>query len=121
VAQERAQYGEGSVAREWIETIPLEPSSQAPSQARITAATSPAAGVVRLEFEATSATSFTIQHRLAGEVEFLTVASDVTAEGWDVVGLAAGEHQYVVFGVNSRGTGPVSEVATVSVAAQAVA
>ena len=45
------------------------------------------------------------------------MASDVTAESWDFVGLPAGDHQYIVFGVNSRGSGPVSEIATVPVAA----
>lgn len=121
VAQGRALYAEGTVARDWIDTIPLEPSTVAPLQAEITAATSPVAGVVHLEFEATHATSFTIQHRLASDVEFVTVASDVTAESWDFVGLPAGNHQYIVFGVNSRGAGPVSEIATVPVAAAAAA
>ena len=121
VAQGRAQYAESTLARDWIDTIPLEPSTQAPLQAKITAATSPVAGVVHLEFEATHATSFTIQHRLASDVEFVTVASDVTAESWDFVGLPAGEHQYIVFGVNSRGNGPASGIATVPVAAAAAA
>lgn len=121
VAQGRAQYAVGTVARDWIDTIPLEPSTQAPLQAEITAATSPVTGVVRLEFEATYATSFTIQHRLASDVEFVTVAEDMTDEAWEFVGLPAGNHQYIVFGVNSRGSGPVSEIATVPVAVQAVA
>lgn len=121
VAQGRAQFSVGSPAREWIDTIPLEPSTQVPLQAEITAATSPAAGAVHLEFVATYATSYTIQTRLESDVEFVTVAEDVTDEFWDAVGLPAGNHQYIVFGVNSRGSGPVSEIATVPVAAQAVA
>lgn len=121
VAQGRAQFPVGSVARDWIDTIPLEPSTQAPLQAEITAATSPVAGVVHLEFQATHATSFTIQHRLASDVEFVTVVEDVTDESWDFVGLPAGDHQYIVFGVNSRGSGPVSAIATVPVAAAAAA
>ena len=121
VAQGRAQFAVGTVARDWIDTIPLEPSTQVPLQAEITAAASPVASVVHLEFEATYATSFTIQHRLASDVEFVTVAEDVTDESWDFVGLPAGDHQYIVFGVNSRGSGPVSEIATVPVAVQAVA
>jgi len=121
VAQGRAQFAVGTVGREWIDTIPLEPSTQAPLQAEITAATSPVPGVVHLEFEATHATNYTIQHRLESDVEFVTVAEDVTDESWDAVGLPSGNHQYIVFGVNSRGAGPVSEIATVPVAVQAAA
>jgi hypothetical protein len=121
VAQGRAQYPENSVAREWIDTIPLEPSTVAPLQAEITAATSPVAGVVHLEYQATHATSYTIQHRLSSDVEFVTVAQNITEESWDFVGLPAGDHQYIVFGVNSRGDGPVSGIATVPVAAAAAA
>ena len=121
VAQGRTQYPEGTLAREWIDTIPLEPSAVAPLQAEITVATSPSAGVVHLEFQATHATSYTIQHRLASDVEFVTVASDVTDESWNAIGLPAGQHQFIVFGVNSRGDGPVSAITTVPVAAQAVA
>ncbi len=119
VAQGRAQFPEGSLGREWIDTIPLEPSTQIPLQAEITAATSPVGGVVHLEFQATYATSFTIQSRLESDVEFVTVAEDVTEEFWDAVGLVPGSYQYIVFGVNSRGAGPVSTIVTVPVAAQA--
>lgn len=92
-----------------------------PLEAEITDATSPVAGTVHLEFQATYATSYTIQTRLESDVEFVTVAEDVTDEFWDAVGLPAGNHQYIVFGVNSRGSGPVSAITTVLVAAQAVA
>ena len=121
VAQGRTQFPVGTLGREWIDTIPLEPSTQVPLQAEITAADSPVGGVVHLEFQATYATSFTIQHRLESDVEFVTVAEDVTDESWNFVGLPAGNHQYIVFGVNSRGSGPVSAISTVPVAAQAVA
>jgi hypothetical protein len=121
VAQGRAQFAPGTPAREWIETIPLEPSTEAPVRAEITEAVSPAAGAVHLEFQAARATSFTIKSRVASDVEFVTVASYVTAESWDAVGVPAGQHQYIVVGVNSRGEGPVSAVATVTVAAAAAA
>ena len=121
VAQGRAHYAPGTPARQWIDTIPLESSSEAPAQAEITAASSPAAGAIHLEFQAARATSFTIRHRLAGAIEFVTVANDVTAESWDGVGLASGQHQYIVVGVNSRGEGAVSAVTTVAVAAAAAA
>lgn len=121
VAQGRTQYPVGSPGRDAIDTIPLEQGQNPPAQAVITSATSPAPGVVRLTFSATHATSYTIQHRLESDVEFVTVADDVTDESWEFVGLPAGDHQYIVFGVNSRGSGPVSEIATVPVAAQAAA
>ena len=121
VAQGRAQFPEGSVARDWIDTIPLEPSTQAPLQAEILAATSPVAGAVHLEFQATYATSYTVQHRLESDVEFVTVAEGLTDEFWDGAGLPAGNNQFIVFGQNSRGAGPVSVIATVPVAAAAAA
>jgi hypothetical protein len=121
VAQGRAQFAPGTPAREWIETIPLEPSTEAPAKAEISEASSPAAGVVHLEFQATRATSFSIKSRVVGTVEFVTVAEDVTAESWDAVGVPAGQRQYIVVGVNSRGSGPASDVVTVTVAAAAAA
>ena len=48
VAQGQSHYDEGTTARAWIDTIPLEPSTQAPGQAEISEATSPAAGAVHL-------------------------------------------------------------------------
>jgi hypothetical protein len=107
------------VARDWIDTILLDPSTVALLQAEILAATSAAAGAVNLDFRATYATSFTIQRRLSSDVEFVTVADDVTLESWDFFGLPAGNYQYIVFGHNSRGAGAVSEIATEPVAAAA--
>ena len=121
VAQGRSNYDEGTPARAWVETIPLEPSTQAPGQAEISEATSPAAGAVHLAFDAPHATSFTLQHKAPGAAEFATVAEDVTADFYDVTGLAAGEHQFAVIGHNSRGDGPASEIAKVRVAVAAVA
>ena len=121
VAQGRSNYDEGTTARAWVETIPLEPSTQAPGEAEISEATSPAAGAVHLEFDAPHATSFTLQHKAPGTAEFTTLADEVTAETYDVTGLAAGEHLFAVTGRNSRGEGPVSAVATVRVTVAAVA
>jgi molybdopterin-guanine dinucleotide biosynthesis protein A len=75
VAQGRALYPEGSVAREWIDTIPQELSTVAPLQAEITAAISPAAGALHLEFQATHATSFAIPHRLSTAIRSLSKAA----------------------------------------------
>ena len=119
VAQGRAQFLEGTKGRLWIDTIPLELGTQPPVDAEITLAESPAAGAVHLEFEARSATRFTIQTRRSSDVEFVTVAEGVEEEFWDAADLPAGEHQYIVLGVNSRGTSPPSAVAVVMVGAAA--
>ena len=121
VTQGRAQFLEGTPERTWIDTIPSEPSQQAPEKAVMEKAESPAAGVAHLEYEAKHATSYTIQHKGPGEAEYVTVAENVSALAYDVTGLAAGEHLFVVTGRNSRGEGPVSAVATVRVAVAAVA
>jgi hypothetical protein len=116
VAQGRSQYALGSPARAWIETIPLEPSTDLPDQAVILEATSPAPGAVHLAFEAARATSFTIKHKAPGTAEFVMLAEDVTERTFDAVGQPVGEHQYVVIGHNSRGDGAPSAVATLAVA-----
>jgi len=116
VAQGRARFPEGTAGRGWIETIPLELGTQPPLEAEITLAESPAPGAVHLEFEARYATSFTVLHRLGSDVEFAVVAEDVEEEFWDANDLPPGDHEYIVQGVNSRGTGKPSEIATVPVA-----
>jgi hypothetical protein len=47
----------------------------------------------------------------------VTVATDVADEFWDATNLPPGNHQYIVIGVNSRGSGPASDIATVPVEA----
>ena len=121
VAQGYAWYPADSLGRIWIGTIPLEPSLTAPLQGEITTATSPVPGAVHLEFSATHATSYSIQTRLESDVEFVTVAEEVTDEFWDATNLPPGNHQYIVLGVNSRGTGKASDIATVPVQAAAAA
>lgn len=121
VAQGRAQYAEGTPARVWIDTIPLEPSTEAPGQAVVTTAENPEPGVSRLAFDATHATSFIIKRRLQGQAEFETVAEDFTDEEFEEDGLAVGVYEYIVIGHNSRGDGPPSAVATVTIAIAAAA
>ena len=106
VTQGRANCDEGTPGRAWIDTVPLEQSTQAPGQAVNTGATSPGAGATHLEFDAPHATSFTLQHKTPGAAEFTTLA---------------GEHLFAVTGRNSRGEGPVSAVAAVRVTVAAVA
>jgi hypothetical protein len=121
VAQGRSQYPEGSAARVWLDAIPLEPSTVPPVQVVITEATSPEPGVSRLVFDAEHATSFIVKRRLLGQAEFETVADDFTDEVFEEDGLAAGVYEYIVIGHNSRGDGPPSAVATVTIAIAAAA
>jgi hypothetical protein len=86
----------------------------------ITLAASPAAGMVRLEFAAEHATSFQVWRKGPADAQFTPAAATPEAF-FEPAGLAAGTHESKVAGVNSRGEGPASGVASVSVAAVAVA
>ena len=116
LTQGRAQFAEGTPARQVIDGIPTEPTAQAPAQAVITAATSPAIGAVHLTFTADHATSFQVWHKGPGEVVFAQVAEVLAPGVSDVTGLAAGAHEYQIVGENSRGDGAASLPGTVTVA-----
>lgn len=121
VAQGRSQYAEGTAARVWIDAIPLEPSTVPPVQAVITAATNPEPGVARLVLDAEHATSFIVKRRRQGQLEFETVADDFTDEVFEDDELVPGVYEYIAIGHNSRGDGPPSAVATVTIAIAAAA
>ena len=121
VAQGRAQFPEGTPGRAWIDTIPLEEGTDAPGQAVITEATSPESGAVRLVMDAPHATSFTVKEKGPGDTEFQTVADDFTDEVYEDDGLSPGVHEFIVIPHNSRGTGPASVVAQVTVVIAAAA
>lgn len=91
-----------------------------PEQAVITEAVSNGPGRGHLSFGAPHATRFTVLHRGPNDPVF-TVVQTGEATSFDPVNLAAGQHQYKVFGSNSRGNGPESAVVTIAVAAQAAA
>lgn len=119
--QGRAQYPAGTPERSFIESVPTDPSTQKPVQAEITKAESPAEGAVVLEFDATHATSFQVWAKGPGEAQFALVGDSIRPGNFSAIGLAAGNHEYQVVGVNSRGEGPASTPTVVSVAAVAVA
>ena len=56
-----------------------------------------------------------------GATQFETVADDFTDEVYEEDGLTAGVYEYLVIGHNSRGDGPASEAATVTIALAAAA
>ncbi len=117
LAQGRGQFPEGTAERETIDRVPTAPATQEPGQAEVTKAESPAAGAVRLEFDAPHATSFQAWRQGPGESEFTLVEEDLLKPGvYTATGLAAGEYRYKVVGVNSRGEGPASTEAVINVA-----
>jgi hypothetical protein len=103
--------------------VPTNNSTVQPvEQAVIDAATSPAAGQVRLEFHAPHATSYKISHKAPGAEQWVSIAEDVDGLIYLVTGLtSAGEHRFQVAGHNSTGDGPASTEAVVEVAVAAVA
>ena len=124
LVQGRAQFPEGSPERAVIEAIPTEGGQQAPEQAVVSLAESPSAGAVHLQFDAARATSFELWHKGPGESEF-TLETEVLRSGasqigdYSASGLAMGGHAYRIVGVNSRGAGPASVIATVQVSGMA--
>jgi len=116
LTQGRAQFAEGTPARQVIDGIPTQPTAQPPAQSVITAATSPAIGAVHLEFAADHATSFQVWHKGPGEPIFAKVADVLLPGVYDVTGLVAGAHEYQIVGENSRGDGAASVPGSVTVA-----
>ena len=76
---------------------------------------------MQLKFDATHATSFQVWLKAPGEAQFVLVGDSIRPGSFSASGLAAGNHEYQIVGVNSRGEGPASATASVSVAAVAVA
>ncbi len=91
-----------------------------PELAVISVATSSAAATAHLEFTAPGATSYRVVHKAPGAAEFTTLAEPESGS-YDAGELVAGAHEFRVYGVNAGGEGPVSAVASVPVAAAAVA
>lgn len=112
----RAQFLPGTPEREVIDAIPTEPAHQAPAQAVISVANSPAAGSVHLEFDADRATSFDVLQKGPGDPDFAPVASDLITTSYDGSGLAPGSYAFKIIGRNSQGPGPESAVSTIVVA-----
>ncbi|MFM2123819.1 MAG: hypothetical protein RL328_270 [Acidobacteriota bacterium] len=55
-------------------------------------------------------------HKAPGATTFTLVADDTLQNTHNATGLAPGAHEYKIIGRNSRGTGPASDVSTVTVA-----
>jgi hypothetical protein len=70
---------------------------------------------VHLVYDAPSATTFDVLHRLAGAAIWLPLADNLIEKEFDAAGLAAGVHEFAIIGHNSRGDGEQSNAASVTV------
>ena len=113
--QGRSQFAEGTQPREIIEAVPETPSQSAPGKAVITSALVTTPGTVHLVYDAPSATTFDVLHRLAGAAIWLPLADNLIEKEFDATGLAAGVHEFAIIGHNSRGDGEQSDAASVTV------
>lgn len=88
---------------------------QSPSKAVIGVFRSPAARQVHLEYDAPNATNFDVLRRGPNDVGFTAVAQDINVRAFDDQPPLAGDYQYKVVGKNPSGSGPESDVVTVTV------
>ena len=113
--QGRAQFDPGSPERDVIDRIPNEPAQQAPGKGVISAATSPAAGVIELAYDAPHGTSWDVLLKAPGAPDYVVAVNDTIEKTATLNGLAAGTYEVEVRGRNSRGEGPVSDPSSVVV------
>jgi hypothetical protein len=93
-----------------------------PEQAQITLAESPAPGQAHLTGEAVGATTIHLYHKAPGDEQFGILANVAAGTIYFVAsGLASGEHQFKMRGLNAFGPGPESEIVTLDVAQAAAA
>ena len=114
--QGRAQFDPGTPERDVIDRIPNEPAAQAPGKGVISAATSPAAGVIELTYDAPHGTTWDVLLKAPGAPDYVVAVSDTIEKTATLTGLAAGTYSVEVRGRNSRGEGPVSDPSSVVVA-----
>ena len=113
--QGRAQFDPGTPERDVIDRIPNEPAAQAPGKGVISAATSPAAGVMELAYDAPHGTSWDVLLKAPGAPDYVVAVNDTIEKTATLTGLAAGTYEVEVRGRNSRGEGPVSDPSSVVV------
>lgn len=113
--QGRAQFDPGTPERDVIDRIPTAQAGQAPGKGVITSATSPAAGVIGLAFDAPHGTSWDVLLKAPGQPDYTVAVNDTIEQTATITGLAAGTYSIEVRGRNSRGEGPVSDPSSVAV------
>ena len=78
-------------------------------------------GVIHFDAVAEHATKFTYLHKSPGTPAFVVVVTDSPEAHLTLHNQAPGVHEFKVIGSNSRGEGPESAIAQVTVAQQAAA
>ncbi len=90
-----------------------------PGKAVINAATNPAPGTVRLDYECSGATSFDIFMQAPGSPDFVLVAEDLIVKFYEIKGLTPSTppdvYSFYVRGRNSRGFGEDSDTTSLEV------
>ncbi len=113
LVQGRSQFAPGSPEREVIDAIPTEPAQNPPGQAVITSHALVDATHAKLVYDAPGATSFDVLYQSPMEEGFNPVAQDIVEKEF-IVAVVTGDNTVKVVGKNSRGSGPESDVATVT-------
>jgi hypothetical protein len=104
---------EGDLIRGQVPTTYTPP--EPPAQAAITSATALGEGKARLDYAAPRATHFDVYHKGPSDGEYSLARSNTVKRSLEFNALEPGVHHYKVVGRNSRGFGPPSAEAGVSV------
>lgn len=117
IALGRERYRTGTTEREIIDAIPDYPPQHVPGQAVIDTIALEGTLAVKLTFHAEHGTSYDVFRRVAESgTEYELVAEDLIVKEYTSGGLTAGTtYEYTVRGKNSRGDGPLSDPATLTV------
>jgi hypothetical protein len=118
VATGRSRYIDGTADREVIEAIPGSLPAHPPQKAVITALTANPDASFRVQFTAPGATSFDVFFRIQPAAAWTLTGDDIIERELDIPRSIPGAATYEVKVVprNSRGTGPESDVATLTFA-----
>lgn len=104
----QGQFAADTAQRNSLSLIKTGTSQSAPGQAVFLTSEALSNQGVRLSFDASRATQFTISHQGPGEAAFSVLASGLTTKTFDHTNQTPGAHTYKVVGSNAAGTGEQS-------------
>jgi hypothetical protein len=112
-----AMFPEGTPEGDMIRgTVPTTTDTLLlPEQALVLLNASPGPGIASLSLESDHASRFDVYRKGPGETEFTLVGTDVPPGEYVNTGLPLGSYFYKAVGKNSRGPGPESGVASITV------